>query len=321
MIIKNSNLRRILFVNRYKILAIIIAIILCLYLIQVMNENAKEKMEKESQIALNRINTQTSYNPSETIVSGKDVSEEQQKINSEIIDEFINYCNNKEIEKAYNLLTDECKERVFFSKIEYFEQNYINKIFNTQKSYTIQSWVSSNGYTYKIEIYDDILSSGKISTHKIEDYYTLIKQNGTYKLNINEYIQNGNINRYSEKDGVKIEILNKDVYKSHETYKIKVYNNTDTTIMLDTKQDTDSIYLQGTNDKHYSAFMYEVDETRLIIKPGYYTTLSINFNKLYSTSIKMQYMVFTDIVKDYDTYKQLTNKNDYKDKLDIKIEL
>lgn len=321
MIIKDSNLRQMLFSNRYKILGIIIAIILILCLIQVANELAKEKMKEEAKEFANTSKVDTTYNPSETVISGQDVPKEQQATNSSIIDAFIKYCNNKEIEKAYELLTIECKEKTFFSKIENFSKNYVEKIFTTKKSYTIQSWETNNGYTYKVELSDDIMSTGKISENKIEEYYTIVRQDNEYKLNIGGYIGKNNANSYSEAEGVKIEVLSKDIYKDYEEYKIKVQNNTKKTIMLDSKQNTSSVYLQGQNDKPYSAFMYEIDENRLIVKPGYYTTLSIRFNKLSTTSIKMRYMVFTDIIKDYDVYKQLANKKEYKDILNIKIEL
>lgn len=321
MIIKNSNLRQILFSNRYKILGIIIAIILVLCLIQVANELTKQKMKDRSEELANTPIIDSTYNPSETVISGKDVPKEQQTANSNIISSFIKYCNNKEIEKAYDILTNECKEKIFFSKIEYFNKNYVEKIFNTKKSYTIQSWETNNGYTYKVELSEDIMSTGKISENKIEEYYTVVMQDNEYKLNIGGYIGKNNSNAYSEAEGIRIEILNKDIYKDYEEYKIKVKNNTKTTIMLDSKQNTSSVYLQGQNDKPYSAFMYEIDENRLIVKPGYYTTLSIRFNKLSTTSIKMRYMVFTDIIKDYDEYKQLNNKKEYKNRLNIKIEL
>ena len=53
MIIKNSNLRRNIFENRYKILAIIVAIILVLCLIRVLNEFAKGLNEKQNVNTIN----------------------------------------------------------------------------------------------------------------------------------------------------------------------------------------------------------------------------------------------------------------------------
>ena len=91
MIIKNSNLRQILFSNRYKILGIIIAIILVLCLIQVANELTKQKMKDRSEELANTPIIDSTYNPSETVISGKDVPKEQQTTNSNIISSFIKY--------------------------------------------------------------------------------------------------------------------------------------------------------------------------------------------------------------------------------------
>ena len=53
------------------------------------------------------------------------VTEEQVKENKElIIDQFIKYCNSKDINNAYNLLSDDCKNEVF-KNIETFNNNYI----------------------------------------------------------------------------------------------------------------------------------------------------------------------------------------------------
>ncbi len=321
MIIKNSNLRQMLFSNRYKILGTIIAIILVLYIIQMLNQQSKEKLEKKAQNAINTQVVKETYKPEETIVVGDNVTKEQQTTNSELIDKFISYCNNKEIQKAYNLLTDECKEAVYSSKIENFQNNYVNRIFSTKKSYTIQSWISSNIYTYEVQISDDILSTGKLDVNKIEEYYTVVKKNGEYKLNIGGYIYKDNINKYAQKDDIRIDVLNKDIYKEYENYKLRITNNTQKTIMLDTRQDTNSVYLQGTNNKPYSAFMYEIEQTRLIVKPGFSITLNIRFNKRYSNNTRMEKMVFTDIVKDYDLYNQLQDKKEYKEKIQLQIEI
>lgn len=57
MIIKNSNLRRQIFSNRYKILGIIVAIILIFALIQLLNQTAQVKLntEQDQRADLNRV--------------------------------------------------------------------------------------------------------------------------------------------------------------------------------------------------------------------------------------------------------------------------
>lgn len=321
MIIKNSNLRTVLFENRYKILGVIIAIILVLCVIRFLNEMAKQSNEETVKNNQNTIKQSSTYKPEQTVIQGENISSSQQEKNDNIMDNFIQYCNQKEVEKAYNLLTDECKEVIFDSKIQNFEQDYINKIFNTQKTYSMQSWIQASGsYTYKIKIMEDILSTGKTGDY-IEDYYTIVNKNGEYKLNINSYVGRRDINKSAEKDNISITVNTKDIYMDYEIYNIKVQNSSDKTIILDSKRNEKTAYITGSNSTTYSALMYEVNDFYLNIKPRIYRNINIRFNKIYNAKIKSETMSFTDIISDAENYNKLQNKRDYKDILKITIDL
>lgn len=331
MIIKNSNLRRGLFSNRYLILAIMAAIIFLLLVINTLNNMAEQKdnnlITPEQSITgqSNTIPKQEIYTPEKTTISGTNVKPQKQEDNKKVIDNFINYCNQKQIEQAYNLLSDECKEEVFFSNIENFANNYVSKIFNTKKTYSMQSWFNRDTYTtYKVKIMDDMLSTGKITSKQdeIEDYYTVVMQTGgEYKLNINSYIAKKEINKEKEFQGVKITVVSKYTYKDYETYDVKVENLNQSSILLDSQERTDSMYVFASNESKYSAYSYEIDKSRLIIEPGRYRTITIKFNKIYSNSATTKAVVFSDIIKNYEDYKTLENKKDYKDRWTISIDL
>ena len=94
MIIKNSNIRRSIYENRYVIFVVIFAIILALYLIRFLNENAKEKLKPKNEIqnvAVTQPKVDTSTKP---VISGTEVNKEQQENNTKLIETFITYCNN-----------------------------------------------------------------------------------------------------------------------------------------------------------------------------------------------------------------------------------
>lgn len=317
MIIKNSNLRRVIFENRYKILAIIVAIILVLCLIRALNELAKQQAKKKN--TSTQINTQSSYKPQETLVLGEDVSNAKQQESTKIMDEFISYCNKKEIEKAYNLLTDSCKEEIFNSSIENFKTNYVEKIFTSFKTYNMQAWINAINTTYKVRILNDVLSTGTTG-EVIEDYVTIVKQNNQYKISVNSYITKTDINKKTEKNGVVITVTSKNTYMDYEIYNIKVENNTKNTILLDTKTKQKSAYITSSKNVTYSAFMHEVDNAYLSIKPQLYTNTSIKFNKIYSPNISINKLTFTDVVTNLEEYNQLQNKSEYQ-KTIIEVEL
>lgn len=328
MIIKNSNLRRGLFSNRYLILAIMAAIIFLFLLINTLNNNAKEnnkKQEEQSKTQKNTTHYQEIYTPEKTTISGSNVKPQKQEDNKKVIDNFINYCNQKQIEQAYNLLSDACKEKVFFSNIGNFRDNYVNKIFNTKKTYSMQSWINRDTYTtYKVKIMDDMISTGKITSKQdeIEDYYTVVMQTGgEYKLNINSYIAKKEINKEKEFQGIKLTVISKDTYKDYETYSIKVENLSQNSILLDSQERTDSMYILASNESKYSAYSYEIDRSRLIVEPGRYRTITIKFNKIYSNEATTRSIVFSDIIKNYEDYKSLQNKKEYKDRWTISIDL
>ena len=84
-----------------------------------------------------------------------------------IIEDFIKFCNNKEYENAYNLLTDGCKEVLFFNDIENFKK-YIDEIFNSYKIYDIQNLSNGkNAYIYRLRLFDDFYSEGVNSLNDI----------------------------------------------------------------------------------------------------------------------------------------------------------
>jgi hypothetical protein len=310
MIIKNSNTRRKLYENRYVIFVIIFAIILFFSVVRELNTNIKNKTnEKTNSISNNTVNqTGISNYSNTTILTGQTVSDKIQTSSTQIIEDFINYCNNGE---------------VFASSMQLFKEKYINRIFTTKKMVSMQNWINSYGYTYRVKILDDMISSGKItsSQDEIEDYYTIIQQNNEYKLSINGYIGKQNINKKIDLDGIIISIVSKNIYKEYEEYSIKIENGTENTILLDSQEKTDTIYLVGSNDCNYKAYSYELDKSALTVKANGTNTITIRFNKLYSNQTVINELVFNDIISNYDEYENLQNKTQYKNRLKASIEL
>lgn len=204
--------------NRKIFLLAILVIIALSVLPRVLNEFAKSKKEVSSSIN----NTTTYNNEDYSIITGETVEEETSKENSNIINSFIDFCNNGDIENAYQILSKDCKDKLY-PTINDFKDKYFNKIFNNKKSYNIQAWVTEESYyTYKIDFKEDMLSTGNASSASIEDYYTIVYQDGEYKLNINSYIGNVIVNKVSEKEELKIAVLSKDVFMEYEIYNIYI---------------------------------------------------------------------------------------------------
>lgn len=297
------NLRSFYYNNKYKIWGIIAFIVVILFSIRTLDRIAKEQnMQKLNSIS--NVNTSknnssisnnsnTFINSSESAVTGDDISEEEIDEVQKIIDQFITYCNEKELENAYNMLSDECK-KVLYQDVNKFKTLYYDKAFNGKsKSVGIENWI---GNTYKIKINEDIMSTGKISNSSLQDYYTIVQdQNGNKKLNINNFVGTEKINVETNTNNLKINVLYRNIYIDNEEYVLNIENKTNDRIVLDSKRNTKSIYVLDKNEIKYYAYSNELLSNLLNIDSGFSTQLKIKFIKNYSsTSRKDEQIVFSD---------------------------
>ena len=243
-------------------------------------------------------------------ISGKEINETVLKENVEIIDEFFNKCNDMDLEGAYNMLSDNCKEQLYFD-INSFEEKYYLKIFNgNKKSISIEPWT---GKIYKVTIKEDMLSTGKNSNEgAYRDYVTIEENNSQYKLNINSYIGKEKINKESTDEDIDIKVLEKDIFMDYEIYTFEVYNNTGKEVLLDRNLNVGSIYLQDEKELRYEAYNTELTELQLRVESQNKKKIKIKFYNQFATSRKIDKIIFSDVVLDYNEYKDFLNKNMYK---------
>lgn len=298
--------------NRKFIWLVIIAIITLIIALQAINGILKK--QKEDRISSNNTINEKEYENNLNI--NVLISEESVKENEElIIDQFIRYCNAGKIQEAYNLLSDNCKKELF-PTIEVFKQNYYNIHFSKTKLYSKGNFT---GNTYKVKLYDDILTTGSVNNNLIEDYYTIEKSKDITKLNIGNYIGNKNINKTKTDENLQIKVLKKQIYKEYEKYEIEITNLTYNTILLDSKESTKSMYLIGDNNVRYYSLSHEVLKENLILKPKATITIEIKYNKEYNSNKVVNQLVFSDIILDYNLYENKENKSDYEDRKTIKV--
>lgn len=286
--------------NRKKIWGILIIIFFAFILLQLFSYIHKETNKKKLNTT-NSINIETNVNTNntkliskESAITGETMTNEEIKNTMFIIDQFISFCNNKELEQAYNLLTDECKNKIYHT-LESFEQGYYNDVFGGEvKKCSVENWVNN---IYKVKITEDILSTGRSNNgYSKQDYITVKKEENGYKLNINNYIGNTEINQITKQDNISMEVLNKDTYMEYEEYTIKVTNETENTILLDGKSDVKSLYLQDSNGKQYSSYSHQLTEPMLTISSGETKEVTIRFYSAYQSTKEIQYIVFSDLL-------------------------
>lgn len=283
--------------NRKQIIIIIAIIAFIIIMLQVVNELLKPT--KESNQNNNKSNVSDLQKPTQSAITGQNVTEETSEENTEIIKSFIDYCNSSEIEKAYDLLSNDCKEE--FGNLDTFMSDYYKRNFKTKKTYNLDFMFSEQGsYTYKVTYYeDDLLATGGTTTNKnFEDYITIINQNGERKLNINNFIKKQEINKTQATEAIQITIKNKRVYRSYEQYRILIKNNTKNTISISDGENSEDIYLLDKNEAKYEAFIHEIPLENLSIKPMRTIELDITFNKIYYTYRNIEKIQFNNICLD-----------------------
>lgn len=300
--------------NRKKIWGILIIIISAFILLQLLNYVLRKNNENKL-IAQNNALKETNINSSnntklttnQSVVTGESISSSQLQDATTVIDNFITYCNNKELEKAYDLLTDECKEEIY-NTLEVFEQAYYNDVFNGEsRNCTVENWIND---TYKVKITENILSTGKSTNgYSKQDYITVKKVEDGYKLNINNYIGYTEINKITSKDNITMEVLSKNTYMEYEKYTIKVTNNTEDTMVLDSRTDAKSLYLQDSKELTYSSYSNELTEPTLTIPSGQTKEVTIKFYSSYISTKNIKYIVFSDLSLYND---QLSEKVEFK---------
>lgn len=317
-----GNLRRFYYNNKAKIWKTILIIVSILAIIQIINYVIKRESEEKLKSPVqntnqNTIIDNTSLTTDKSATSGTTVNESKLEKEVNIIEQFLNLCNNKNFEEAYALLSEECKQNVFNS-YETFKRVYCDKIFTSKKTYTMENWAGS---TYKVRIAEDILATGQTSTNgtAIQDFITIVTKDGENRLNINNYIGKTEFEASNTENDITIKVLEKDTYKDYEIYNIEVINNSEKTIYLDDGEDTSTLYIEDSKGVKYEATNNELIYSTLKVNKGQTIKYSIKFTNTYSSNRKISSLVFNKIILDYDEY--IKNTSNYRDTISLKISI
>lgn len=306
--------------NKKKILRTILIIVFIIIVIQLLNQFYKGKNVKRDiqyiEVSDNVINQELISDKS--VISGQKVSSNKLKDDTDIINQFVEYCNEKNIEGAYNLLSKECKENMFPS-IEDFNNIYYLKLFDCYKTHTIQNWTSN---IYLVKFTGNIATTGDLSNNQTnQDYITIVEENKNKKININGFIERQKIDKEIEKEKISVKVEKVDVYMDFCIYTFDVKNNSYRTILLDDLTNINSMYIQDSNSVNYSAYTHEITQERLNLGVSQEKKIDIKYYSKYSSSKDIKKIFFSNVINDYERYGSLKDKNKYGKYLTIGIEL
>ena len=288
--------------NRRKIWRAILIIASFIILIRLLNflaiRNANDEDNRiytSSEKGVNNVPSNTTAISNNSGVTGGKVSSDDIKNTQDVLNEFFGYCNKKDLNNAYAMLTDKCKELIYPS-IALFKSNYYDNVFDGKtKMYSFENW---SGNIYKVTLEDDILSTGQISSDsdKKNDYVTIVDN----KLNISTYIESKDINKQTNFGDISVLVKSKNVYMDYEEYHVFVKNNTSNTILLGDVGNSKSIVLQDSNKIKYGVYNTELVQRLLQVDSGMTTELNLKFFSSYVTDKEISSLIFENVNMNYD---------------------
>lgn len=260
---------------------------------------------------------QTNYKPHESVMENGNVPTDLQDPIEQLIGQFVENCNNKDYEAAYNLLTEDCKNNIY-PDMELFKQ-YVDSVFPNKKIYNIQNFSNKDEvYIYTVNILNDILASG-LNNEKDEQVYSekyiVKKENGQLKLSIREYVGRQNLSYMYEDEYMKIKIESVDVKYDNIVYNLNITNKSenyivysdysvDYEIALDTSEG-----LKRRADEVLEPIILDKLETK---------NFSVKFTIFYDEDTVIQDMLF-DYIRIYESDEDYENGKNPIDDFAIKI--
>lgn len=308
--------------NRGLIVAIVGTIALIIVIIQILNNLVGQDREARRENILNNTPVPTDstaiHQNTTSVLTGEKVQNIGQ--DTEVIKEFVEYCNDGEIEKAYSMLTADCRARIYPS-LEYFKKVYYDRIFTSKRMYKLENWYSTRNFTtYYIRYTEDVLSSGNVSAESNQgDYITVVNKGDRKELNISSYVGAENTNRSSTVDGVTVTVSKIHYYMDYTVLTLTVRNNTQNAICIDTKEKTDTMYLYDTNGVKYTAALNEKAVEEFIIRRNMEFSIDVKFNKIYNPeSRELDGLKIKDVVLNYENY---VSNRETKKKIEIDVDI
>ncbi|MBR3163162.1 MAG: hypothetical protein IKF17_03575 [Clostridia bacterium] len=293
-----NNLIRYYNQNKKKIWRYIIIIAFAFALLQLANgiakSNNQRRIEQAKMQSINSLNSQQKSSV-QTQNSATDEQKQTTKQNSKVvtIEQFIALCNKKELENAYNMLTDKCKEEMFASIEDFSNIYYASTFENKEKEADIEKWDNN---TYMVKFTENALATGKIAKTKEEqkiDYITVVEENDEYRLNINSYIGYEELSKTKKDNDVIVDVIEKNSYMNFEIYTLKITNNSDSKIMLDTLANN-SFYIEDSKGVKYRPYINELTQEMVTIDKGHSRQIDIKFYSSYISTKRIRKLVFED---------------------------
>ena len=253
-----------------------------------------------NQIIMNmpkKYEAETSYEAHTSIMdnSSKTPNTLRQPI-EEIIEKYVNYLNEGNFRSAFNMLSEDCRKYGFNDDINEYMSHVYTKL-PTPKLYAIQNYSNitygnKKMYIYEIKYFDDILATGLTNSEyefTTEDI-TFYQGEDGLEMNVGNYIYHTDIKNISENEYLKVDVVDKIVNYSIETYEVKFTNRSNYTVVVADSVEKDEVLLMLPNETRQRS-----DFTPIVLGPKESITAQFTFPKFVDDGDMSQSLVFSAI--------------------------
>lgn len=191
------------------------------------------------------------YEPHVSVIdSSQKVPEKYQTNIEDLIEEYVSYCNNNDFDKAYNMLSKDCKEYAYPTYEDFID--HLKIVMYTPKKYSIQNYSNLDDmYIYSISYTDDFLATGLTNTeYSYTEEKMAFKENeeGQLEMSIGNFIKHENINLSTENEYLKIDVKDRIVNYATEEYTVRFTNRTNYDIVISDYVEENEITLSLSNE-------------------------------------------------------------------------
>lgn len=279
----DTRLRIRRFFKKYK--KIIIFIVIAWAIIFTVNYILKNMPKEEI--------PKTTYEPNVSVMTEDEVPEKWQATIESTIDTFVQRCNNKEYESAYNMLSDDCKDAVYPTLSSF--QKYVDNRFKEKRSYSIQNFSNvGKQYIYDVNLMDDLMATGLTNKefYYNEEKFVFTEDDKSLKLAISGFVRRNNLNIFAEDENLKVNILYKDVYYDNEIYSVTLTNRSTHPIVIADGTTNNEVVINTGEDERSEK---NVGTYGIVLQPNESKSYKFQFNKYCDDGNAPTYMMFNNI--------------------------
>ena len=267
-----------------RIIGTVLIIVLVIYGINAMFRNYR-----------NNNTPTTSYEPEVAVLSSEKMPTKVQKTTEDFIAEYVEYCNNGEYEKAYNMISDDCKNNYFLNFSNYKE--YVQNKFYTKRKYSVQSYSKYNDkYIYNLRLFDDFMATGLTnSTYRFQEEKITASydENNKIVFCVGNFIAKETMEGVQENDYLKVDIVDRILCYNYEKYTVRFTNRCDHTVVIqDGNAGEEEVLLDVGQD-------YRGNENsllqKIILRPGESKEVPLLFRKFFDDNNESKSIVLNNV--------------------------